>query len=187
MNEEVELLLEITKEKMEKTIAHLQKELSKIRAGKADPHMLDGIFVDYYGNKTPLNQVSSINTPDPRTISIQPWEKSMVEVIEKAILAANIGLTPINNGELIRINVPILTQERRIELVKQVKNEGENTKISIRNIRRDANEEVKKMKKNGLSEDISKDTEDEIQKLTNNFINKVDEIIGLKEKQIMTV
>lgn len=187
MNEDVELLLEITQEKMDKALTHLQKELGKIRAGKADPKMLDGIFVDYYGNKSPLSQVSNINTPDPRTISIQPWEKSMVEVIEKAILAANIGLTPMNNGELIRINIPILTQERRKELVKQVKTEGENTKIAIRNIRRESNEDVKKLKKDGLSEDLAKNAEDEIQKITDNSINKTDEIIDLKEKQIMTV
>ena len=187
MNEDVELLLEITSEKMDKAISHFQKELGKIRAGKADPRMLDGIFVDYYGNKSPLSQVSNINTPDPRTISIQPWEKSMVEVIEKAILAANIGLTPMNNGELIRINIPILTQERRKELVKQVKTEGENTKIAVRNIRRESNEDVKKLKKDGLSEDFAKNAEDEIQKITDNFISKTDEIIDLKEKQIMTV
>ena len=121
MNEEVQFLIDVAKEKMEKTISFLERELSKIRAGKASPQMLDGILVDYYGNKTPINQVANINTPDPRTIAIQPWEKQMIEPVEKAILAANIGLTPMNNGELIRINIPILTEERRKELVKQVK------------------------------------------------------------------
>ncbi|MFH2142995.1 MAG: ribosome recycling factor [Bacteroidota bacterium] len=187
MNEEVEMLIEITSEKMEKSKIHLEKELSKIRAGKADPRMLDGIIVNYYGNNTPVNQVSSINTPDPRTISIQPWEKAMLEIIEKAILAANIGLTPMNNGELIRINVPILTTERRKDLVKQVKNEAENAKIGIRNTRRESNEEIKKLKNDGLSEDIAKDTEDTVQKLTDNYIKKVDEIIEKKEKEILTI
>ena len=147
MNEEVQFLIDVAKEKMEKTISFLERELSKIRAGKASPQMLDGILVDYYGNKTPINQVANINTPDPRTIAIQPWEKQMIEPVEKAILAANIGLTPMNNGELIRINIPILTEERRKELVKQVKTEGENAKIGIRSSRRDANEEIKKNEK----------------------------------------
>jgi ribosome recycling factor len=187
MNEEVEMLMEIIREKMDKALIHLEKELSKIRAGKADPRMLDGIQVNYYGNNTPINQVSSINTPDPRTISIQPWEKAMLEVIEKAILAANIGLTPMNNGELIRINVPILTSERRRDLVKQVKNETENAKIVIRNYRREGNEEIKKLKKDGLSEDLAKDTEEEVQKLTDNFIKKTDDIYDKKEKEIMTI
>lgn len=187
MNEEVEMLMEIVREKMDKSLIHLEKELSKIRAGKADPRMLDGIQVNYYGNNTPINQVSSINTPDPRTISIQPWEKAMLEVIEKAILAANIGLTPMNNGELIRINVPILTSERRRDLVKQVKNETENAKIVIRNYRREGNEEIKKLKKDGLSEDLAKDTEEEVQKLTDNYIKKIDDIYDKKEKEIMTI
>jgi ribosome recycling factor len=187
MNEEVEMLIDITKEKMDKALSHLQRELTKIRAGKADPRMLDGIFVDYYGNNTPLSQVCNINTPDPRTIAIQPWEKPMVEVIEKAILAANIGLTPINNGELIRINIPILTEERRKELVKQVKVEGENTKIAIRNIRRESNDEIKKLKQDGLSEDVAKDTEGEVQNITDDYTKKVDDVLVNKEKEIMTI
>ncbi len=187
MNEEVEMLMEITKEKMEKTISHLERELLKIRAGKADPQMLDGIFVDYYGVNTPLSQVSNINTPDPRTLSIQPWEKQMVEPIEKAILAANIGLTPVNNGEIVRINIPILTEERRIELVKQVKIEGENAKIGIRNSRRESNDDVKKLKNDGLSEDMTKDTELEIQNITNDKTKEVESLLEKKEKEIMTI
>ncbi len=187
MNEEVEMLLEITKEKMSKTINHLERELQKIRAGKADPAMLDGIFVDYYGTNTPLNQVSNINTPDPRTLAIQPWEKAMVAPIEKAILAANIGLTPVNNGELIRINIPILTEERRKELVKQSKAECENAKVAVRNARREANDEIKKLKNSGLSEDNAKDTEISVQKLTDDFIKDIDIIFEKKEKEIMTI
>ncbi len=187
MNEEVEMLMEITKEKMEKTIFHLERELLKIRAGKADPQMLDGIFVDYYGVNTPLSQVSNINTPDPRTLSIQPWEKQMVEPIEKAILTANIGLTPVNNGEIVRINIPMLTEERRKELVKQVKIEGENAKIGIRNSRRESNDEVKILKNDGLSEDMTKDTELEIQKITDDQIKEIESLLDKKEKEIMTI
>lgn len=187
MEEEIQLQLEDSKEKMQKTLDHLVVELAKLRAGKATPALLDGIMVDYYGTMTPLNQVSNINTPDAKTIAVQPWEKSMIEPIEKAILAANIGLTPINNGELIRINIPVLTEDRRKELVKQVKNEGENSKISIRNSRREAIEAFKKMKKDGLSEDQEKDAESEAQDLTDKYIKKVDEIVSGKEKDILTV
>ena len=187
MEEEIQLQLEDSKEKMQKTLDHLVVELAKLRAGKATPALLDGIMVDYYGTMTPLNQVSNINTPDAKTIAVQPWEKSMIEPIEKAILAANIGLTPINNGELIRINIPVLTEDRRKELVKQVKNEGENSKISIRNSRREAIEAFKKMKKDGLSEDQEKDAESEAQDLTDKYIKKVDEIVTGKEKDILTV
>lgn len=187
MNEEVEMLLDITKEKMSKSIVHLERELQKIRAGKADPAMLDGIFVDYYGVNTPLGQVSNINTPDPRTISIQPWEKQMVAPIEKAILAANIGLTPVNNGELIRINIPILTEERRKILVKQVKVEGENAKIGVRAARKESNDDIKKLKSDGLSEDMAKDTEISVQKLTDDYIKNIDTILEKKEKEIMTI
>jgi len=172
---------------MEKSISHLENELIKIRAGKANPHMLDGIMVNYYGVQTPLNQVSNIGTPDPRTLIIQPWDRSMIETIEKAIMQANIGLNPVNNGEVIRINVPPLTEERRRDLVKQVKNEGENTKIGIRSARRDANEELKKMKKEGLAEDAEKIAQDEVQKLTDEFIEEIDNILEAKEKDIMTV
>ena len=187
MDELVQLCIDDASEKMEKALDHLQHELARLRAGKANPHLLEGITVDYYGVDTPLNQVSNINTPDAKSITIQPWEKSMVDPIEKAILHANIGVTPINNGELIRINIPPLTEERRLNLVKQVKNEGENAKISIRNTRREANDEVKNLKKDGLPEDEEKKGEFEIQKLTDDFIKKIDEIIEIKEKEIMTV
>lgn len=187
MEEEVELYLEEAKEKMEQAIAHLEHELAKMRAGKASPAMLDGIFVDYYGNKTPLNQVSNINTPDAKSILVQPWEKNMLDPIEKAIMAANIGLTPINNGEMIRINIPPLTEERRHQLVKQVKSEGENTKIGIRNARKWANEEIKKLKNEGLPEDAEKDALDEVQKLTDDYTKKVDELIEKKEQDILTI
>lgn len=187
MEEEVQIQLEDTSEKMQKAIDHLSDDLRKVRAGKATPSLLDGIMVDYYGSMTPLNQVSNVNTPDAKTISVQPWEKNMIEPIEKAILAANIGLTPINNGELIRINIPALTEERRKELVKQIKNSGENTKVSIRSSRREAMDVFKKMKNEGLSEDQEKDAEAEVQDLTDKFIKKVDEVIASKEKDIMTV
>ena len=160
MNEEVDIIIEEAEESMEKGIRHLESELSKIRAGRADTKMLHGISVDYYGTMTPLSQVSNINTPDPRTIAIQPWEKNMIQVIEKAIMAANIGLTPENNGEVIRINVPPLTEERRKNLVKQAKNEAENARISIRAARHKANDELKRMLKEGLPEDMEKDALD---------------------------
>lgn len=185
--EEVQLYIDDAKDRMKKAVEHLSNEMQKLRAGKANLHILDDIHVDYYGVNTPLNQVANINTPDPKTISIQPWEKKMVDIIEKAILAANIGLTPVNNGELIRLNIPPLTEERRKHLVKQIKNEGENTKISIRNIRRESMEEIKKLKKEGLPEDEEKKAEDTLQKLTDDFIKKVNEIIDKKEIEIMTV
>ncbi|MBN1597463.1 MAG: ribosome recycling factor [Bacteroidales bacterium] len=187
MEEEIKLQLEDTTEKMEKAVQHLEDELVRVRAGKATPNILDGITVDYYGSITPLNQVSNISTPDAKTIAIQPWEKTMVEPIEKAILAANIGLTPINNGDLIRINIPPLTEERRINLVKQIKTMGENTRVSIRNTRREANDAFKQMKKEGLSEDLEKDAEAEVQEITNKFTEKVDKLIDAKELDIMTI
>jgi ribosome recycling factor len=187
MEEEARFCVEMAQEKMDKAIRHLEDELIHVRAGKATPAILDGITVDYYGAVTPLSQVSNIGAPDPKTIVVQPWEKSMLAVIEKAILYANIGLTPMNNGELIRLNIPPLTEERRKNLVKQVKTLGENTKVSIRNARRDANEELKKLLKNGLPEDIEKESVDEIQKETDASITKVDVIVAAKEKDIMTV
>ncbi len=187
MTEEIELLLEDAKDKMNKAISHLEHELVKIRAGKANPSMLEGIHVDYYGSMTPLQQVANVNTPDPRTIAIQPWEKAMIVPIEKAILAANLGFNPENNGELIRINVPALTEERRRDLVKQAKKEGEDAKISIRSARKDANEDIKRLKKDGLSEDLEKDTEAEIQKITDQFSTLVDQHIDKKEKDILTI
>jgi ribosome recycling factor len=172
---------------MQKATDHLEHELARLRAGRATPVLLDGITVDYYGVNSPLAQVSNINTPDPKTILIQPWEKTMLGTIEKAIMAANIGLTPMNNGEVIRINVPPLTEERRHQLVKQVRNEGETAKISIRNSRKWANDELKQLLKNGLPEDLEKDAVENVQEMTAEFTAKVDKIITLKEKDVMTV
>ena len=159
----------------------------KIRAGKANINIVDGIMVDYYGVMTPLSQVSNIGTPDVKTVMIQPWDKSMIYPIEKAVLQANIGITPENNGEIIRLTVPPLTEERRIDLVKQVKLEGEDTKVGIRNARREANDELKSLQKDGLPEDEQKTGESEVQKLTDEFIEKVDKDLDIKEKDIMTV
>lgn len=187
MEEEILFLLDVTTEKMDKAIFHLDKELLSIRAGKADPNILSNISVDYYGSETPLSQVANINTPDARTIAIQPWEKNMIGPIEKAILNANIGLNPTNNGEIIHLNIPILTEERRKNLVKQVKSEGEIAKVSIRNTRRETNDELKKMKKEGLSEDVEKDTEAKVQKLTDDYIKTIEEKLEIKEKDILTI
>ncbi len=187
MDELVDMVLDETREKMEKSIKHLEEELMKIRAGKASTHVVDGIMVDYYGVMTPLNQVSNIGTPDAKTVAIQPWEKNMINPIEKAIMQANIGITPENNGEIIRLNVPPLTEERRIDLVRQVKQEGEDTKVGIRNVRRDANDDLKSLQKDGLPEDEQKNGESEVQKLTDKYIEKVEKDIEAKEKDIMTV
>ena len=187
MEEELNLVVEDTEDQMKEALVHLENELLKVRAGKASPHLLDGIKVDYYGTETPLNQVSNISITDAKTVTIQAWEKSMIDPIEKAIMQANIGITPVNNGELIRLNIPPLTEERRRDLVKQIKKLGEDTKISIRNTRRDANEELKRMKKDGLSEDLEKDGEAEVQKLTDDYITKVDKHIQTKENEVMTV
>ncbi len=187
MNEEIEIIMEETTDRMKGAVKHLETELSKLRAGKATPALLDGITVDYYGVNTPLTQVSNINTPDPKSILIQPWEKNMLAPIEKSILAANIGLTPINNGEIIRINVPPLTEERRAQLVKMVKNEGEAARVSVRNSRKWANDELKKLLKEGLSEDTEKNASDEVQELTNDYVKKIDEVVEAKETDIMTV
>jgi len=187
MDELVTMVLDDARANMDKSIGHLENELAKIRAGKANPRILDGIMVDYYGVQTPLNQVSNVGTPDAKTVAIQPWEKNMIDPIEKAIMQANIGITPENNGEIIRLNIPPLTEERRRDLVKQVKQEGENTKIGIRNGRRDANEELKQLQKDGLPEDEQKNGEAEVQKLTDNFIEKIDKILEAKEEDIMTV
>lgn len=187
MEEEIQLQLEDAKEKMDKAVNHLGDELLRVRAGKATPNILDGINVDYYGSLTPLNQVSNISTPDGKTIAVQPWEKSMIEPIEKAILAANIGLNPINNGELIRINIPPLTEERRNNLVKQIKQMAENTRVSVRNARRETNETLKQMKKDGLSEDLEKDAEAEVQEMTNQYIDKIEKLVEAKEIDILTI
>jgi len=187
MEDEAIFCVDMTREKMDKAIFHLEDELVRIRAGKATPNILDGITVDYYGAVTPLSQVSNIGTPDAKTILVQPWEKNLLGPIEKAILYANIGITPMNNGEVIRLNIPPLTEERRRNLVKQVKTIGETTKVSIRNARRDANEELKKLQKEGLPEDVEKETQEKVQKLTDDYIKKVDLIVAGKEKDIMTV
>ena len=187
MSEETKKSLEFVKENMVSTLAFFDKELQKIRAGKASPQMLEGLKVDYYGNPTPIEQIGNINTPDARQIIIQPWERNMLPLIEKAILAANLGFTPQSNGEFIRITVPALTEERRKEIVKKVKQEAEQTKVSIRNIRRTANEAAKKMKDTGLPEDEAKKLEDDIQKLTNEYIEKIDKMAINKEKEIMTI
>ncbi|HON51640.1 MAG TPA: ribosome recycling factor [Bacteroidales bacterium] len=172
---------------MNSPLHRLDIELSKLRAGKASPAMLETVKVDYYGTLTPLSQVANINTPDPRTLIVQPWEKKMIDPIEKAIMAANLGLTPVNDGSIIRISIPVLTEERRKELVKQVKTEAETAKVSVRNIRRDANEMLKKLQKDGLPEDVAKDKEIEIQKITDATIAKIDDKVALKEADIMKV
>ncbi|HQW69931.1 MAG TPA: ribosome recycling factor [Flavobacterium sp.] len=187
MMEEIEFILDSTKESMVGSIAHLEKEFLNIRAGKATPQMLGSVFVDYYGSQTPLSQVSNINVPDARTITIQPYEKSMLQPIEKAIMIANIGFNPMNNGDVIIINVPALTEERRRDLAKQAKAESEDAKIGIRNARKDANTEIKKLEKDGTSEDVCKTAEDDVQKLTDTFIRKVDELLAVKEAEIMKV
>jgi ribosome recycling factor len=187
MNEEIDLIIEETRERMEKALEHLEHELARLRAGRANPVLLDGITVDYYGVNSPLSQVSNINTPDPKTILIQPWERNMLGTIEKAIMAANIGLTPVNNGEVIRIGIPPLTQERRHQLVKQVRNEGETAKISIRNARKWANDELKRLLKEGLPEDLEKNAVESVQGMTHDFTAKIDKVMAAKEKDVMTV
>lgn len=172
---------------MDKSITHLEEELVKIRAGKISPAMLEGITVDYYGTRSPISQVANVTTQDAKTMVIQPWEKSMLQPIEKAILAANIGITPMNDGTIIRLVLPPLTEERRQSLVKNVKAIGEHTKVSLRNIRRDAIEHIKKMQKSGLSEDSAKEAEKEIQLITDNHAKTVDRHLEAKEKDIMTV
>jgi ribosome recycling factor len=180
------LLSEVTAS-MQKAMEHFEYELSKIRAGKASPMVLEGIHADAYGTMTPLNQLGNIATPDGRTITIQPWDASVLPAIEKAILMANIGLTPQNDGKIIRLNIPSLTEERRKELVKQTKNEAEECRISLRTTRREANEKVKKMLKDGLPEDAAKNAETSIQNLVNDYSAKVDKHIEIKDKEIMTV
>jgi len=170
-----------------RSLGHLEAELIKIRAGKANPQMFDGLMVDYYGAPVPINQVANISVMDARTLSIQPWEKNMVQPIEKAIIGANMGVTPQNDGVLIRIFMPPLTEERRRELVKKCQGEGENCKVAVRNIRRDAIEQVKKLQKNGLSEDVCKDAENGIQQLTDKHITLVETHLAAKEKEIMSV
>ena len=187
MSEDIKFVLDNAKEQMDKAVAHLESELLKVRAGKASPQMLEGVMVDYYGNKTPLNQVANINTADARTLVIQPWEKSMLTPIEKAIMMANLGLNPQNDGVIIRILVPALTEERRKDLVKKAKSEAENAKVSMRNIRKEANEELKKLQKGGTPEDEVKTAEEKVQVLTDSYVQKCDKHLEMKEKEIMTV
>tara|TARA_R110000822_G_scaffold175666_5_gene315325 strand:- start:91 stop:645 length:555 start_codon:yes stop_codon:yes gene_type:complete len=184
MNEEIEFILDTTKEAMSSAIAHLEKELRAIRAGKATPAMLANVMVDYYGSQTPLGQVANVTTPDPRTIAIQPWEKNMLQPIEKAVMVANLGFNPMNNGDIIMINVPPLTEERRIGLAKQAKSEAEHAKVGIRNARKDANNNIKKT---DISDDLKKDSEADVQKLTDSFVKVIEETLSVKEKEIMTV
>jgi len=187
MADDINSLQLTAEENMQKAISHLEAELLKIRAGKANPQMLDGIVVDYYVSPTPISQVGNISVMDARTLSIQPWEKNMLQPIERAIIAANIGITPQNDGNSIRLFLPPLTEERRRELVKRCHGEGEHSKVAIRNIRRDAIEGIKKLQKNGLSEDVSKDAEAAVQAVTDKFIGVVDRHLAQKEKEIMAV
>jgi ribosome recycling factor len=187
MSEEIKKIIKDTEASMLKAINHLEAELVKIRAGKANPAMLDGIMADYYGNPTAINQVANISVLDARTISIQPWEKNMLQPIERAITMANIGINPQNDGNVIRLFLPPLTEERRKELVKRCNSEGEHAKVAIRNIRRDGIEAIKKLQKDGLSEDISKDAEKQAQETTDKYISIIEKHLAAKEKEIMAV
>jgi ribosome recycling factor len=187
MTEEIDFILDSTKESMDGSIAHLEKEFLNIRAGKATPQMLGSVFVDYYGSQTPLSQVSNVSVPDARTITIQPYEKTMLQPIEKAIMIANIGFNPMNNGDMIIISVPPLTEDRRKELVKQAKSESEDAKIGVRNVRKDANNDIKKLEKEGTSEDMCKTAEDSVQKLTDGYIKKIEDLLAVKEAEILKV
>lgn len=184
MNEEVQFIIDAAKESMDHAISHLEKAFVKIRAGKASPAMLSSVMVDYYGSQTPLSQMSNINTPDGRTLSVQPWEKNLLGDIEKAILNANLGFNPMNNGDLIIINVPPLTEERRKQLVKQAKAEAEDAKVSVRNARQDANKELRDL---DISEDLLKNSEVDVQELTDKYITTVDNLLERKEAEIMKV
>ncbi|RCS27804.1 ribosome recycling factor [Polaribacter sp. WD7] len=184
MNEEIEFILDTAKEAMDKAIAHLEKELKTIRAGKATSAMLSTVMVDYYGSQTPLSQVANVNTPDARTLSIQPWEKNMLQEIEKAIQIANLGFNPMNNGDVIMINVPPLTEERRKNLAKQAKAEAEDAKVGIRSARKEANNDLKKA---DISEDLLKNSEADVQELTNKYIKLIDDKLATKEKEILTI
>lgn len=187
MTEDLSEIFDTTKVSMKKAMSFFESELTRIRAGKASPVMLDGVVVDYYGNPTPIGQVGNISTVDARTITIQPWEKNMLQPIERAIIAANLGVNPQNDGVIIRLFLPPLTEERRREFVKRSNAEGEQAKISIRSIRRDAIEQIKKGLKEGLSEDAAKEGEKEIQEITDSFISTIDKYLETKEKEIMEV
>jgi ribosome recycling factor len=187
MTEDLAYILDEARDSMKKAINHLETELIKIRAGKASPNMLDGIMADYYGNPTPINQVANISAMDARTLTVQPWEKNMLQPIERAIIAANIGINPQNDGNSIRLYLPPLTEERRKELVKRCNGEGEQAKIAIRNIRRDSIEQIKKLEKDGLSEDAAKDCEADMQEMTNTYISIIEKHLTAKDKEIMSV
>ena len=183
--EDIQFILDTAKEAMDAAIKHLEKQLVNIRAGKASPAMLGSVMVDYYGSQTPLNQVANVNTPDGRTITVQPWEKAMLQEIERGIMHANLGFNPMNNGESVIINVPPLTEERRASLAKQAKAEAEDAKVGVRNARKDANNDIKKVE--DASEDVKSNAEVDVQDLTNKYVSKVDDMLSLKEKEIMTV
>ncbi len=187
MAEEISTIITTSEDHMQKAISHLESELIKIRAGKANPQIIDGIVVDYYGSPMPISQVANVSVLDARTLSIQPWEKNMLQPIERAIIAANIGINPQSDGSLIRLFLPPLTEERRKELVKKCQAEGEHSRVAIRNIRRDAIEHIKKLQKNGLSEDVAKDAETSVQQMTDKFISAVEKHLNSKEKEIMAV
>ena len=187
MAEDIASIISVSEDHMKKAIGHLETELTKIRAGKANPQMLDGLVVDYYGSPMAINQVANVSVMDARTLSIQPWEKNMLQPIERAIINANIGVTPQNDGAIIRIFLPPLTEERRKELVKKCQAEGEHSKVAVRNIRRDAIEGIKKLQKNGLSEDAAKDAETSVQQVTDRYISAVEKHLAAKEKEIMSV
>jgi len=185
--EEIQFFLDEAKEDMEKALKHIDNELTKIRAGKAMPNMVESVMVDYYGTPTAISQVASVNTPDARTLAIKPWEKAMVAVIDKAIRESNLGFNPQNDGEIVRINVPPLTEDRRKVLVKQAKSEGEEGKVRVRSIRKETNESLRKLLKDGASEDAIKTAEDKVQVLTDSYIQKVDQLIAKKENELLTV
>lgn len=185
MNEDIQFIIDSAKESMDAALKHLEKQFVNIRAGKASPAMLGSVMVDYYGSQTPLNQVANVNTPDGRTITVQPWEKTMIQEIERGIQIANLGFNPMNNGESIIINVPPLTEERRRDLAKQAKAEAEDAKIGVRSARKDANNEIKKL--DDVSEDLQKNAEIDIQQMTDKYVKKIDDILDVKEKEIMTV
>lgn len=187
MTEDLDLIFEEFRESNEKTLVHLETELTKVRAGKASPAMLQGVMIEYYGALTPIQQVANINTMDARTLVVQPWEKPMLNDIARGILNANLGLNPQNNGEQLIISVPPLTEERRRELVKRAKTECENAKVGIRNHRKDAMDMIKDLKTEGLSEDMAKGAEEEVQQITNGFIKRIDDVFEAKEKDVMTV
>lgn len=185
--EDLEFFIEEAKDHMEKSVHHVSQALAKIRAGRAMPSMLDGLVVSYYGNPTPINQVASVNTPDAKTLAIKPWEKNMLQEIERAIINSDLGLNPQNDGEIVRLNIPPLTEERRKDLVKQSRTEAEHGRVSVRNVRKDANDHLKKLLKEHVSEDEVKNAELKIQELTDEYIKKTDELFAKKEEEIMTV